>query len=166
MAFMNRIVTGIGLCIALALVMWLAIAFGATRSDYLALARSGLLLIGLGTLIWGAIWWRVYLVMTGLFLLLVGLVTFWVDGPWHCWPAWSYGGFYGSGYDFWDQLQQGLWHPLNHRASLRLWHAVVAAFMVLNGILISQRASGHRVLGGNLVLGAMALMLAMLFACG
>jgi hypothetical protein len=78
----------------------------------------------------------------------------------------GYGGFSGSGYDFWDQLQQGLWHALNRRGSLRLWHTAVAAFMVLNGILVGQRASGGRLVGGNLVLAALVLVMAMVFACG
>lgn len=104
--------------------------------------------------------------MLGLFLLLVGLATFWVDDPWNCWPTSAYCSFYGSGYDSCDQLQQGLWHPPNRRGSLRLWHAAVTAFMVLDGVLIKQRAARGRFVGGNLVLAAMGLVLAMIFACG
>lgn len=67
---------GLGLVVA-AVLVWISLAVGcANPQRYLALARAGLLVLGLGGCAWGLLWQRVQIVLVGLPLLGVGVLSF------------------------------------------------------------------------------------------
>lgn len=60
-----------------ALLLWISLAVGASDPQrFLALARAGLLVLGLGGCAWGLLWQRVQIVFVGLLLLSVGVLGF------------------------------------------------------------------------------------------
>jgi hypothetical protein len=67
---------GVGSMLA-ALLLWISLAVGASDPQrFLALARAGLLVLGLGGCAWGLLWQRVQIVFVGLLLLSVGVLGF------------------------------------------------------------------------------------------
>jgi len=67
---------GVGSMLA-ALLLWISLAVGASDPQrFLALARAGLLVLGLGGCAWGLLWQRVKIVFVGLLLLGVGVLSF------------------------------------------------------------------------------------------
>lgn len=156
MTFLNRLLSYLAAACLVVLTAWLLISFHAGRSDYLALARGGLLLVGLGTCIYGVLWLRSQIAMLGLVFMGLGFLSFFLMSPPS--PASP------DAHDLVNQVSRGFHHPLSPSGSVLLGHATIAAFLVLNGILLSQRADLHRFAGGNLILAAFVLITALL--CG
>lgn len=67
---------GLGILLA-TLLLWISLAVGASDPHrYLALARAGLLVIGLGGCAWGTLWQRTQIVLVSLLLLGIGMASF------------------------------------------------------------------------------------------
>ena len=79
MSRLTQILSAILIVVLMPLALWLAIAFAADERGYAALARSGLLLIGLASMAWGVLRNRPAAVGWGLVLVTLGFVTFLID---------------------------------------------------------------------------------------
>lgn len=67
---------GVGVMVT-ALLLWTSLAIGAADPHrYLALARAGLLVLGLCGCAWGLLWQRMQIVCVSLLLLGAGLLSF------------------------------------------------------------------------------------------
>src|SRR4051812_33023453 len=81
MNVLGRIVLAIAVVPLVAIVLWLVIAATDDPRGYLALTRSGLLLVGLGTLVWGVLWLRPGVASLGLLFIAIGFATFALGVP-------------------------------------------------------------------------------------
>jgi len=79
MSRLSQILSAVLTIVLMPLAVWLAIAFAAHERGYAALARSGLLLIGLASMAWGVLRHRPAGVGWGLALVALGFLTFVVD---------------------------------------------------------------------------------------
>lgn len=138
--------------------LWLAIAAIDDRTTYMALGRSGLLLIGLFALVWGVLLLRPGIAALGLMFLVSGFVTFGVDLS-EASPSAPVGLEVS---DFLCRVGCGLTRPLTISNGVCLWHVALCGLLLLNGLLISQHAPSWRVAGGNLAMIAGILFVAIM----
>src|SRR6185295_1837285 len=129
------------------LLLWLVIAFVADPSDYLALMRSGFLLLGLGLGIgWGLLRNSPRLVFFGLGLALLGYLMF----------ARASGVFLatsGQGFSLYDSTQWEVRNGLNHNVILGFpfAHVVALALVVANIVMVQKRFHVGRIVVSNLL---------------
>lgn len=122
--------------------LWLTVA-AASQHEYLALARSGFLLIGLFGMLWGLFRRRPSLAAVGIALVAVGFLTY-LALP-------STTGTLTSVDQSWWRLKASLCRSLPPFGIWRVWHVVVVGFLVINGVLIAREAPPRRVAGANIV---------------
>ncbi len=140
---LSRILSLIGAVLFMPLVLWFAIAFLAGEAEYLALVRSGFLLLGLMGIGWGLLRQQPRIAYLGFAFIAVGFLTF-LQGFALSVPEFNY--------DWLHQLKARLTYPLSHRSGLHLWHLALVAVVVLNGLLIGREANSRQIAGANLVL--------------
>lgn len=133
--------------------LWLAVA-AAGQQQYLALARSGFLLIGLFGMLWGLFRRRPSLVVVGIALVAVGFLSYFAL------PSGTDGVAQADA--SWLTLKAALCRPLPPLGACRVWHAMFAAFLIINGVLIAREAPPKRIAGANLVFLAAAILAVML----
>lgn len=164
-ATIRAIILYVSLAIGTAILFWMVLARTMDHWDYLALARSGMLLLGLAATAWGILWQRTRLIWAGLGLLAAGLLTFaiedwnWAWGSGCVWPTWASD---WPLHDLFSRIGYGLWYPLTW-GGLCLGHLGILGLVVLNGMLIHRGASAREFIGANLlVVAGIAAFAAML----
>ncbi len=153
MSILSRILLFFILCLFAPLAVWLAIAEFADRPTYLALARSGLLLVGLATIGWAGLRDRARMVWLGLALIGIGFLTF-------SYALFSYGPFSSYGQSYACEIGQRLATPIAPMSPITLGHLLAGGFVLINTALLLRDRGRRRLLAANLVLAA-----AMVLAC-
>ena len=145
---LSRILTFLAAVLLAPLAVWLLIAGLAGRQEYLALTRSGLLLVGLVGLLWGIIRHRFAIVLVSLLIILLGFLTsFRIERADPEGPART-----------WSFLKVGYLHRFFFAVPFQGYLLVVAG-LILNGILLARGYSWRRIPGANLVFLGGALLL-------
>lgn len=146
---MRSILGFLAALIAGAFALWLAIAFLTGPGEYLALIRSGFLLLGLAGIAWGLLRRRGDTFGLGLGLILIGFASHWFLSA--SLPS--------------GEISRFLWRmgrtfraPIAHGISLG--HIFAAALVMGNALMIHRRLGMYRIVTGNLMLMATAIVIA------
>ncbi len=156
MTAFNKILWCICGTLASGLALWFGVSFWAQKTDYLALVRGGMLLIGLAGAAWGLLWHRPRVAWLGVVLLAIGFFTFFLDGWASDRQDWSL----AAAQPWYWSLQSGLHRPLNRAGTLCLWHLGLAGLIAINAMLLANRACWRRHVGATLVVLAAVFLLA------
>ncbi len=129
--------------------LWLAVA-AANQQEYIALARSGLLLVGLFGMLWGLLRRRLSLAAVGIAFVVLGFLSYFASS--------SAAAALDSIDMSWWGLEASLCRPLPPFGTWQVWHLVAVAFLVINGVLIARDIPPRRIAGANMVFLAFAIL--------
>jgi hypothetical protein len=145
MSSLSRILLFFILCCFTPLVLWLAIAEFAGQYTYLALSRSGFLLIGLVIIGWAGLRDRPQMVWVGLALIGIGFLTFYcgrnlvlptLDLTESSW--------------LWE-IRQCLAVPIPPMSRLTFGHVLVAGTAFINAAILLNDSDLRQIIAANLL---------------
>ncbi|TWU20733.1 hypothetical protein [Bythopirellula polymerisocia] len=142
------------LCLFSPFVLWLGIAEFIDQPTYLALARSGLLMIGLATIVWAGLRDQPRMVGMGLALIGIGFLTFYYG---QCWTVPS---FDCTEYTWFWKFARRLAVPIPPMSRITYGHLLAGGVAVLNTALLLHDTELRNLLVANLVFISVVI-----FAC-
>ncbi|TWU21309.1 hypothetical protein [Bythopirellula polymerisocia] len=133
------------LCLFSPFVLWLGIAEFIDQPTYLALARSGLLMIGLATIVWAGLRDQPRMVRVGLALIGIGFLTFYYG------ESWTFPSFEWTEYSLYCKFGQRLEVPIPPMSRITYGHLLAGGVAVLNTALLLHDTDIRNLLVANLM---------------